>query len=105
MLMTGEGTKKEECLLKVPDDPPDPPATAGQQDIPFLHLESDALLKVDTGDINVCISFLQGTQKKEQIALQICKKESEVSITEEVTLLRHALSKRSRERHTLLIAR
>lgn len=41
--MTGEGTKREECLLKVTEDPRDPPA--GQQNITFLHLESDTSLK------------------------------------------------------------
>lgn len=48
--MTGEGTKREGCLLKVIDNPQDPPATAGRQNIAFtfttfLHLDSDAFLK------------------------------------------------------------
>lgn len=45
MLTIGEGTKREECLLKVTEDPRDPPATAGQQNVMFIHLDNDTSVK------------------------------------------------------------
>lgn len=93
MLTIGEGTKREECLLKVTEDPRDPPATAGQQNVMFIHLDNDTSVKKKKKTVGVkslfkifftFFFFTQGTQEEEQITLQICKEESKVSITKKV---------------------
>lgn len=60
MLTIGEGTKREECLLKVTEDPRDPPATAGQQNVMFIHLDNDTSVKKKkktVGVKSVCKKF------------------------------------------------
>lgn len=63
MLMTGDGIKKEECLLKVTDDPPDPRATAGQRNV---HLHRATFLNKYLQQKSLCdfIYFFAGDKER-----------------------------------------